>query len=133
MKTPSQMSEESMQRMEARIPELAGSAVKRAYLQALTTSGKVIEARGGQLIETTADGKVRVIRSIAKPVAVTMGTKRVRARQAWQHPFHACACSRGPMALAGRPVGISKACSTAARAPQALRPGSSRRDADATN
>ena len=27
MKTPSQMSEESMQRMEARIPELAGSAV----------------------------------------------------------------------------------------------------------
>lgn len=82
MKTPSQMSEESMQRMEARIPELAGSAFKRAYLQVLTTSGKVIEARGGQLIETTAEGKVRVIRSIAKPVAVTMGTKRVRARKA---------------------------------------------------
>ena len=82
MKTPSPMSEESMQRMEARIPELAGSAVKRAYLQALTTSGKVIEARGGQLIETTAEGTVRVIRSIAKPVAVTMGAKRVRARQA---------------------------------------------------
>ncbi|MBV5293552.1 MAG: hypothetical protein JZU58_14505 [Curvibacter lanceolatus] len=82
MKTPSPMSEESMQRMEARIPELAGSAVKRAYLQALTISGKVIEARNGQLIETTAEGTVRVIRSIAKPVAVTMGTKRVRARQA---------------------------------------------------
>ena len=76
------LSEESMQRMEARIPELAGSAVKRAYLQALTTSGKVIEARNGQLIETTAEGTVRVIRSIDKPVAVTMGTKRVRARQA---------------------------------------------------
>lgn len=82
MKTPSQMSEESMQRLEARIPELASSAVKRAYLQALTTSGKVIEARGGQLIETTAEGKVRVIRSIAKPVAVTIGTKRIRTRQA---------------------------------------------------
>lgn len=82
MKTPSPMSEESMQRMEARIPELAGSAVKRAYLQALTISGKVIEARNGQLIETTAEGTMRVIRSIAKPVAVTMGTKRVRARQA---------------------------------------------------
>jgi len=51
-------------------------------LQALTTSGKVIEARNGQLIETTAEGTVRVIRSIAKPVAVTMGAKRVRARQA---------------------------------------------------
>lgn len=82
MKTPSQMSEESMQRMEARIPELAGSAARRAYLQALTISGKVIEARDGQLIETTAEGAVRVIRTIAKPIAVTMGAKRVRARQA---------------------------------------------------
>ena len=82
MKIPSRMSEESMQRMEARIPELAGSAVRRAYLQALTTSGKVIEARDGQLIETTAEGVVRVIRTIAKPVAVTMGAKRVRPRQA---------------------------------------------------
>ncbi len=81
MKTSS-MSEESMQRMEACIPELAGSAVKRAYLQALTTSGKVVEARNGQLIETTAEGVVRVIRPIAKPVAVAMGAKRVRARQA---------------------------------------------------
>jgi len=75
------MSEESMQRMEARIPELAGSAVKLAYLQALTTSGKVIEARKGQLIETTAEGVVRVIRSIAKPTSVRIGEKRVRARQ----------------------------------------------------
>ena len=82
MKTPSPMSEESMQRMEARIPELAGSAVKLAYLQALTTSGKVVEARDGQLIETTVEGAVRVIRTIAKPVAVAIGAKRVRARQA---------------------------------------------------
>ena len=45
MKTPSQMSEESMQRMEARIPELAGSAVKLAYLQALTLDPNDDEAR----------------------------------------------------------------------------------------
>lgn len=76
------MSEESMQRMEARIPELAGNAVRLAYLQALTTSGKVIEARKGQLIETTAEGSVRVIRNIAKPTEVRVGEKRVRARQA---------------------------------------------------
>ena len=50
----SRMSEESMLRMEARIPELAGSALKLAYLQALTTNGKVMEARHGQLVETTA-------------------------------------------------------------------------------
>lgn len=76
------MSEESMLRMEASIPELASNALKLAYLQALTTSGKVIEARKGQLIETTAEGAVRVIRSIAKPTAVRLGEKRVRARQA---------------------------------------------------
>ena len=73
-----------MQRMEARIPELAGSAVKRAYLQALTTSGKVIEARAGQLIETTAEGTVRVIRHIAKPIPVALGAKRFRAHKATQ-------------------------------------------------
>lgn len=75
----SQMSEDSMRRMEARIPELAVSALKRAYLQALTNSGKVIEARQGQLVETTAEGGVRVIRNIAKPIPVRIGEKRVRA------------------------------------------------------
>lgn len=79
---PIPMSEESMQRMEARIPELAGSAVRRAYLQALTTSGKVIEARKGQLIETSAEGTVRVIRNIAQPTQVRLGEKRVRAPKA---------------------------------------------------
>ena len=82
MKTPFQMSEESMQHMEAQIPELAGNAVKRAYFQALTTTGKVVEARNGQLVETNAEGTVRILRSIAKPFAVTIGTKRVRAHKA---------------------------------------------------
>lgn len=76
------MSEESMQRMEARIPELAGSAFKLAYWQALTISGKVMEARNGELVETTAEGAVHVIRSIAKPTSVRLGEKRVRARRA---------------------------------------------------
>ena len=64
------MSEESMQRMEALIPKVAHIAVQRARWQALATSGKVVEARNGQLIESYADGTVRLIRSIAKPVAV---------------------------------------------------------------
>ena len=65
------MSEESMQRMEALAPTLAHIAVHRARRRALATSGKVIEARNAQLIESYADGKARVIRTIAKPVAVT--------------------------------------------------------------
>ena len=79
---PSLMSEESMQRMEARIPDLAGSAFKLAYWQALTIGGRVLEARHGELVETTADGAVRVIRSIAKPTPVRVGEKRVRAHKA---------------------------------------------------
>ena len=82
MQSPYPMSEISMQRMEANIPELAGQALRQAYLQALTTSGKVVEARNGQLIETTVEGSVHVIRAIAKPTAVTIGAKRFRARQA---------------------------------------------------
>lgn len=82
MKTTFRMTEESMQRMETQIPELAGTAVKRAYWQALTTTGKVLEARNGQLVETTAEGSVRVVRSITKPISVTMGTKRTRAPKA---------------------------------------------------
>lgn len=71
-----------MQRMEALIPILAHTAVQRARWQALAMSGKVIEAREGQLIETAANGTVRVIRTIAKPMAVAVGTKRFRARRA---------------------------------------------------
>ena len=71
-----------MQRMEAFIPMLAHIAVQRARWQALATSGKVVEARNGQLLETAADGTVRVIRTIAKPMAVGVGTKRFRARRA---------------------------------------------------
>ena len=82
MPPPSAMNEEAMQRMEAFIPMLAHIAVQRARWQALATSGKVVEARNGQLIESYADGAVRVIRTIAKPMAVAMGTKRFRAGRA---------------------------------------------------
>ena len=71
-----------MQRMEALIPMLAHIAVQRARGHALATSGRVVEARDGQLIETAANGTVRVIRTIAKPMAVAVGTKRFRAGRA---------------------------------------------------
>ncbi len=71
-----------MQRAEALIPALAQIALRRARWYALATSGKVVEARNGQLIESFADGSVRVIRNIVKPMAVTLGAKRFRARKA---------------------------------------------------
>ncbi len=76
------LSEKSMQAMEARIPELASHAVHRAYYQALTTSGKVLEAINGILVETTAEGEHKEIRRLSSPTAVLPGSRRVRSRQA---------------------------------------------------
>ena len=76
------LNEKSMQVMEARIPELAGHAVHRAYYRALTTSGKVLEAVNGLLIETTSEGEYREIRKLPAPTAVVPGSKRVRTRRA---------------------------------------------------
>lgn len=64
------MSGESIQRMEVLIPTLVHIAMQGARWQALAISGKVVEARNGQLIGSYADGTARVIRTIAKPVAV---------------------------------------------------------------
>ena len=52
--------------------------MKLAYYQALTSGGRVITARQGQLIETRQDGVERIIRTIAPPTAVRIGQKRKR-------------------------------------------------------
>lgn len=73
-----------MQRADGLIPLLAHIAVQRARRQALATGGKVLKARNGQLLEIAANGTVRVIRHIAKPTPVALGTKRFRAHRAAQ-------------------------------------------------
>lgn len=75
------LNEQAMQRMERAIPELAGSAFKRAYQHALSSGGKVVEVVGGQLVETSADGSQRVLKTLPKPTQVVPGTKRVLIRQ----------------------------------------------------
>lgn len=78
MKTATPLTEKSMQILEANIPKLARDAFERAYLDALTQSGKVTRAVNGQLIETFAEGTDRVIRAIAPPFKVKMGAKLTR-------------------------------------------------------
>lgn len=75
------LSEQAMQRMERGIPELASGAFKRAYQHALSSGGKVVEAVGGQLVETSADGTQRVLKALPKSTLVTPGTKRVLSRR----------------------------------------------------
>lgn len=69
------LTEESMKSLEAGIPKLAEGAFQQAYYQALTTSGKVMCAVNGKLVETHADGSETVIRSIHLPFKATAGTK----------------------------------------------------------
>lgn len=78
MTTPYVLDEAGMQSMEARIPELAEMAVHRAYLQALTTSGRVVEAINGQLVETLVTGQHRVLRQLAPPIPVQRGLRLTR-------------------------------------------------------
>lgn len=75
------LSEQAMQRMEQGIPEMAGSAFKQAYQHALSSSGKVVEAVGGNLVETSVDGTQRVLKALAKPMSVAPGAKRVLIRR----------------------------------------------------
>lgn len=72
------LSEKSMRALETNIPKLARDAFEKAYLDALTQSGKVMRAVNGKLVETSAEGTDRVIRSIHSPVKVILGTKLTR-------------------------------------------------------
>lgn len=75
------LSEEAMQCLERCIPELAGSAFRRAYQLALRSEGKVLEAVNGKLVETYADGSQRVIKNLRQPIPVIPGAKRVLVRR----------------------------------------------------
>jgi hypothetical protein len=74
------LDEASMLTMEARIPDLAEVALRKAYYDALTVSGKVLEAIDGQLVATYADGHREVIRALRPPVAVHCGMKMTLRR-----------------------------------------------------
>lgn len=72
------LSEAAMLNLEASIPDLASGAVRKAYAQALTSHGRVIEAENGELVEFTVEGQRRVLKSLPVPTRVTVGLKRVR-------------------------------------------------------
>lgn len=79
MKASIALDESAMAALEAHIPELAEDAVRRAYLQAMTREGQVIEALEGNLVATSADGSRKIIRPLAsKPTRIPQGARRVR-------------------------------------------------------
>lgn len=79
MKPGLELDEAAMTALEAHIPLLAEGALRKAYLQALTLDGRVLEAVDGQLVATSADGAREILRPLdSKPFRVPAGARRVR-------------------------------------------------------
>lgn len=72
------LDEKTMRDLEERIPFLAEDAVKKARTKTLSSGRNVVEAVNGKLIESHSDGTYRVIRSLAPPISVALGQKRLR-------------------------------------------------------
>lgn len=78
MKPKNLLSEKALQSLEANIPKMAQAAFSQAHLNALTISGKVLQASDGKLVELSAEGAVRFIKAIEPPFQVQTGIKRTR-------------------------------------------------------
>lgn len=78
MKPKSQFSEKALDSLETRIPQMAQAAFSQANLKALAVSGKVLQVSNGRLVELSAEGSVRVIKSVEPSFRVQAGVKRVR-------------------------------------------------------
>jgi hypothetical protein len=57
--------EKELDFLESHIPDLAESAFKKAYLDALSSGTSVLEAIDGKIIETFPDGTQKIIKEIA--------------------------------------------------------------------
>ena len=73
------LTEESMNVLEAGIPKLAQGAFQRAHYQALTTSGMVMRAVNGTLVETYAERTETVVRAIHRPIKIAVARYKLMA------------------------------------------------------
>jgi hypothetical protein len=68
-----QITEESMRFLEEHIPELANSAIKQAYWQALATGNSVLQYEEGAIYEVFPDGTRQLIKTLAPLTSVQAG------------------------------------------------------------
>ena len=67
------ISEESLDYLEAHIPELADAAIKQAYWAALASGSSVIEVREDALVEVFPDGTYKTIKQLPPQTRVATG------------------------------------------------------------
>lgn len=68
--------EKELDFLEKHIPNLANSAVQKAYLDTLSQGSSVVEAINGELVEIYPDGTKVVLKTLEKEVKV--GKKIIR-------------------------------------------------------
>lgn len=68
-------SEKNLDYLEQQIPSLSGAAVAVAYLQALASGQKVLVSGEGGLYQAFPDGTRKLVKKLAKPLSVPVGTK----------------------------------------------------------
>lgn len=73
METEQVLSDDLVSRLEGKIPVMAEGAINTAYINALAAGRSVLEVMNGMLVETTADGKHKVIRMAKPKHKVTLG------------------------------------------------------------
>ena len=70
-----QIDEQALQHLEEHIPELADSAIKQAYWQALASGSSVLEHENGTIYEVFPDGTRKPVKQVEPPTPVTLGEK----------------------------------------------------------
>ena len=69
------MKDTELDNLEKLIPSLATGAVKKAYLDALSSGNSVLEVINGKLYEVFANGDKKKIKDLPPTIEVDMSTK----------------------------------------------------------
>lgn len=67
--------EKAMRFLEEQIPDLAETAIKQAYWQALASGHTVLECENGVLVEVHPNGTKKVIKKLHPPIKVEPGQR----------------------------------------------------------
>lgn len=68
------MSEQEIQELESQFPALAGCAFAKARRETLEAGLSVMESEGKYLYRVFPDGQKEVVKEIAPPISVQLGT-----------------------------------------------------------
>lgn len=67
--------EQTLDYLEQQIPSLSAAAVGVAYIQALASGQTVLVSGAGGLYEALPDGTRKLVKPLAKPLSVPVGTR----------------------------------------------------------